>query len=51
MVWHGMYDTPRTISIFTSLFQLINAMMNKLDIDEKLEQDDFEGVDEDEWVS
>lgn len=26
-------------------------MMKKLDIDDKLEQDDFEGVDEDEWVS
>ena len=26
-------------------------MMNKLDVVEKLEQDNFEGVDEDEWVS
>ena len=25
-------------------------MMNKLDFDDKLEQDEFEGVDEDEWV-
>lgn len=25
-------------------------MVNKLDFDDKLEQDDFEGVDEDEWV-
>lgn len=26
-------------------------MMGKLDVDDKLEQDNFEGVDEDEWVS
>ena len=25
-------------------------MMNKLDFDDKLEQDEFEGVDEGEWV-
>lgn len=29
--------------------ELINAMMDKLDVDDKLEQDNFEGVDEDEW--
>lgn len=29
--------------------ELIDAMMGKLDVDDKLEQDNFEGVDEDEW--
>jgi len=29
--------------------ELIGAMMGKLDVDHKLEQDHFEGVDEDEW--
>ena len=26
-------------------------MVDKLGLDDRLEQDDFEGVDEDEWVS
>ena len=30
--------------------QLVSAMSAKLNVDQKLEQDDFEGVDEDEWV-
>ncbi|XP_065668969.1 coronin-7 isoform X2 [Hydra vulgaris] len=29
--------------------ELINAMMGKLEVDHKLEQDKFEGVDEEEW--
>lgn len=29
--------------------ELINAMVSKLDFDDRLEQDNFEGVDEDEW--
>eukprot|EP00111_Clytia_hemisphaerica_P015915 TCONS_00047027-protein len=29
--------------------ELINAMVGKLGLDDRLEQDDFEGVDEDEW--
>lgn len=38
-------------SVMLFIFQLINAMTNKLDTkDEPLPQDEAEGVDSDEWV-
>lgn len=33
------------------VFQLLAAMSGKLDLDKKLEQDEMDGVEEDEWVS